>query len=98
VALFAEFAMDPGGIAAWLVVGLLAGWLASRVMGGGAGLIVEVILGLIGAFVGGLLFSLALGGGTGIYETGFLGSVVVAFLGACLLLATARFLGFGRRM
>ena len=45
----------PGGIIAWLVVGLIAGWLAGLFMRGrGYGMVWDIILGLIGAFVGGL--------------------------------------------
>ena len=78
---------DPGGIIAWLVVGLVAGWLAGVVMkGGGFGLIGDIIVGLIGAFVGGLVFSLITGGGT----AGFWGSIAVAFVGAVILIAVVR--------
>ncbi len=57
--------LEPGGIIAWLVVGLIAGWLAGVVMkGGGFGLIGDIVVGLIGAFVGGFVFSLVTGGGT----------------------------------
>ena len=88
----AEITLSPGGIIAWLVVGLIAGWFAARVMrGGGYGLVGDMIVGLIGAVMGGLLFGLIVTG-----ETGFWGSVVVATLGACILLAIFRFLGFGR--
>jgi uncharacterized membrane protein YeaQ/YmgE (transglycosylase-associated protein family) len=79
--------LDPGGIIAWLVVGLVAGWLAGVVMkGGGFGLIGDIIVGLIGAFVGGLVFSLITGGGT----AGFWGSIAVAFVGAVILIAVVR--------
>jgi uncharacterized membrane protein YeaQ/YmgE (transglycosylase-associated protein family) len=79
--------LEPGGIIAWLVVGLIAGWLAGQVMkGGGFGLIGDIIVGLIGAFVGGLVFSLITGGGT----AGFWGSIFVAFIGAIILIAIVR--------
>ena len=52
-------ALDPGGIIAWIVVGLIPGFLAGQVMrGGGFGIVGDVIVGLVGAFIGGLLFSL----------------------------------------
>jgi uncharacterized membrane protein YeaQ/YmgE (transglycosylase-associated protein family) len=87
MALFAIY-LEPGGILAWLVVGLVAGWLAGRVMKGeGAGLVVDLILGLLGAVVGGFLFGLVF---TDTY--GLLGSIVVAFVGACILIGIARFL------
>jgi uncharacterized membrane protein YeaQ/YmgE (transglycosylase-associated protein family) len=82
-----EMHLDPGGIIAWVVVGLVAGWLAGVVMkGGGFGLIGDIVMGLIGAFVGGIVFSLITGGGT----AGFWGSIVVAFIGAVILIAIVR--------
>jgi uncharacterized membrane protein YeaQ/YmgE (transglycosylase-associated protein family) len=90
--IYAEITLSPGGIIAWLVVGLIAGWFAARVMrGGGYGLVGDMIVGLIGAVIGGLTLGLIVTG-----EAGFWGSLVVAILGACLLLAIFRFLGFGR--
>jgi uncharacterized membrane protein YeaQ/YmgE (transglycosylase-associated protein family) len=76
------------GILAWLVLGLIAGFLASVVMrGGGYGIIGDIIVGIVGALLGGFLFSLL--GGTGV--TGFnLWSLVVAFVGACILIAILR--------
>jgi len=76
--------LEPGGIIAWIVVGLVAGWLAGVVMkGGGFGLIGDLIVGLFGAFVGGIVFDLITGGGT----AGSWGSIVVAFIVAVLLIA-----------
>ena len=78
--------LNPGGIIAWLVVGLIAGWLAGVVMkGGGFGLVGDIVMGLIGAFVGGLLASLFIKG-----DAGFFGSIVVAFIGAVILIAVVR--------
>jgi uncharacterized membrane protein YeaQ/YmgE (transglycosylase-associated protein family) len=79
--------LDPGGIIAWLVVGLIAGWLAGLVMkGGGYGVIGDIVIGIVGAFVGGFVFSLITGGGT----AGFWGSIAVAFVGALILIAIVR--------
>ena len=79
--------LDPGGLLAWLLVGLVAGWLAGHFMkGGGYGLVGDIVLGIIGAFVGGLLFSLLLPGS----NVGLLGSIIVAFIGAVLLIALVR--------
>jgi uncharacterized membrane protein YeaQ/YmgE (transglycosylase-associated protein family) len=79
--------LDPGGIIAWLVVGLVAGWLAGMVMkGGGYGVVGDIVVGIIGAFVGGFVFSLITGGGT----AGFWGSIAVAFIGAVILIAIVR--------
>ena len=50
--LFAELMMTPGGVFAWILVGLLGGWLAGLAMsGGGYGIIRDVFLGLIGAWL-----------------------------------------------
>jgi uncharacterized membrane protein YeaQ/YmgE (transglycosylase-associated protein family) len=79
--------LDPGGLIAWLVVGLIAGWLAGRFMkGGGYGLIADIVLGIVGAFFGGFIFSLVLPGSS----VGFVGSIVVAFIGAVILIAIVR--------
>ena len=71
----------------WLVVGLIAGFLASVVMrGGGYGIVGDIIAGLVGAFIGGWLFGV-LGISAG---GGLLGSIIVAFIGACILIAILR--------
>jgi len=86
MAMFAEVDLAPGGLIAWLFVGLIAGFLAGKVMrGAGYGLIGDLVVGLIGAFLGGLLSGMFI---TGAY--GFIGSIVVAFLGACLLIWVVR--------
>jgi uncharacterized membrane protein YeaQ/YmgE (transglycosylase-associated protein family) len=87
-------ALEPGGIIAWLVVGLIAGFLASVVMrGGGYGIIGDIIVGIIGAFIGGLLANLLFPSAT----FGLVGSIVVAFIGAVILIAILRAVGRGRR-
>src|SRR5947209_2029812 len=90
--LFADLVLDPGGVVAWLVVGLIAGWAAGQVMKGtGFGLLGDIVVGLIGAFIGGAVFGI-LQGSQSLWSTGFWGSVLVAFLGACLLLYAVRFM------
>ena len=76
------------GILAWVVLGLVAGWLASQFMkGGGYGLIGDIVLGIVGALVGGFLSSTLLG----LDVSGFnVLSVLIAFLGACLVIFVAR--------
>jgi uncharacterized membrane protein YeaQ/YmgE (transglycosylase-associated protein family) len=79
--------LDPGGLIAWLIVGLVAGWLAGQFMrGGGYGVIGDIVLGIIGAFIGGIIFSLILPGSS----AGLIGSIIVAFIGAVILIALAR--------
>ena len=52
-------ALNPGGSIAWLIVGLIAGFLAGQVMrGGGYGIIGDIIVGIVGAFIGGFVASL----------------------------------------
>lgn len=71
-------------IIAWIVLGLLAGWIASKIMtGSGMGLVMNLLLGVVGALVGGFLVNML--GGAGV--TGFnLWSLVVAVLGAVVVL------------
>ena len=74
---------------AWIVVGLIAGWLAGQVMkGGGYGIVVDIILGILGGLLGGWLFGL-LGISTG---NGMIGSIIVAFVGAVILVGITRVL------
>jgi len=77
------------GFVAWIVVGLVAGWLAGQLMkGGGYGVVVDIILGLLGGVVGGWLFGL-LGLSSG---GGMIGSIIVAFIGAVILVGITRVL------
>lgn len=71
----------------WLVIGAIAGWLASAVVGGGFGLLGDIIVGVVGAFVGGFLFR-ALGIGSPF--AGLAGSIFIAFIGAVVLLVCLR--------
>jgi len=92
--LFAQLNLEPGGIIAWLIVGLVAGWLAGTVMrGGGFGILGDIVVGLVGAFIGGLVFSLFSTG-----WVGFVGSTLVAFVGACILIMLLRLVAPGRRV
>ncbi len=70
----------------FLLVGLVAGWLAGKIMkGSGYGVIGDIVLGVIGAVVGGFLFRLV-----GIAAYGTLGAIIVATIGAIALVALAR--------
>jgi uncharacterized membrane protein YeaQ/YmgE (transglycosylase-associated protein family) len=78
-------------IVAWLVVGLIAGWLAGQVMkGGGYGLVGDIVVGVVGALLGGFLAGVIFGGDyiSGINVT----TIIVAFLGAIVLIAIIRML------
>jgi uncharacterized membrane protein YeaQ/YmgE (transglycosylase-associated protein family) len=69
-------------IIVWLFVGLIAGFLGSKIVNkSGDGIALDIILGLIGSFVGGFLFSLV-----GIHAGGLIGSIVVATIGAIIVL------------
>jgi uncharacterized membrane protein YeaQ/YmgE (transglycosylase-associated protein family) len=79
--------MEPMGLLAWIVVGLIAGWLASQVVASRYGIIGDTVIGMVGALVGGFLFEQF--GSTG--TTGFnIWSVLVAFVGAVVLLVLIR--------
>jgi uncharacterized membrane protein YeaQ/YmgE (transglycosylase-associated protein family) len=70
----------------FIVIGLVAGWLAGKVMGGGGyGLIGDIVVGVIGAVLGGFIF-----GALGISAGGLIGSLVVATIGAIILLYVVR--------
>ena len=70
----------------WLLVGLIAGFLASVVMrGGGYGIVGDIIIGIVGAILGGFLAGLL-----GIGASGFVGTIIIAFIGACILIAILR--------
>lgn len=84
--LIADVALTPGGVISWLVMGLIAGFLAGQVMkGGGYGILGDIIVGLIGSFVGGFLVGFFVQG-----NEGFWGSILVSFLGACVFIALTR--------
>ena len=77
------------GFLAWIVTGLIAGWLAGKVMkGGGYGVVMDIILGLLGGVVGGFLFGML-----GISRNGgMIWSIAVAFVGAVILVWITRLL------
>ncbi len=85
------------GILTWIVVGLIAGWLAGKVMsGGGYGLVGDIIVGVLGGLLGGFIATSVLHISAAM--TGFnLESILVAFCGAVVLLVGLRLLSGGRR-
>ncbi len=75
------------GVIAWIVIGLLAGWLANAILGGrGSGLLYNLAIGLVGAIVGGLIF----GALHIVPENNFIGQLVSATVGAIVLLVIWR--------
>jgi uncharacterized membrane protein YeaQ/YmgE (transglycosylase-associated protein family) len=78
-----------GGLLYWIIVGLIAGFLAGKVMkGGGYGVLMDIVLGMLGAIVGGWLFgSLGISAGGGL-----IGGILVAFIGAVILIWLTRML------
>ncbi|MFJ2990098.1 GlsB/YeaQ/YmgE family stress response membrane protein [Collimonas sp. NPDC087041] len=75
------------GIIAWLIIGAIAGWLAGvLVKGGGFGVLVDIIVGIVGAFIGGWLAGV-LGIQVG---SGWIASIVTATIGAVILLFILR--------
>lgn len=76
------------GLIAWIIVGVVAGWLAGQIMkGSGYGLLGNLVLGLVGALVGGWLFGLV---ASAAEPTGLLGSIVTATIGAIVLIVVVR--------
>ena len=78
----------------WLIVGLVAGVLASFVMGGGFGIVGDIIVGIVGAFLGGWIFRTL---GVGTPFGGLAGTIFVAFIGAVVLLFLIRLIRRGPR-
>ncbi len=78
-------------IIAWLLVGLVAGWVANMIMSSGAGgLLADILIGVVGAIVGGFVASLLFGGD---YVSGFnLQTILVALVGAIIVIAAYRLL------
>lgn len=88
---------DPGSILVWALIGLVAGFLASKVMTGrGKGIVTDIVIGIIGALAGGLL-ARYLGVTTAITSRSIIAEIVIAFVGAVILLAVLRLAGVGRR-
>jgi len=76
------------GLIYWIIVGLIAGWAAGQLMkGGGYGVVMDIVLGIVGAVVGGWLL-----GALGIHAGGLIGTIVVAIIGAVFLIWITRLL------
>src|SRR5690242_14020038 len=86
--------LDPGSLIGWILVGLIAGAVAARVVAGrGFGCVADIVVGIAGAIIGGFLLG-SLFGATGTVH--FWGSIVVAFIGAVALLAALKLVSGGR--
>lgn len=78
------------GILSWLIVGLIAGWLANQVMRGGRGtMVTDIVVGVIGGLVGGFLAGQLFGVPNAVSGIN-VGSIVVAFLGAIVAIWLVR--------
>jgi len=83
--------IETRSLIGWLVLGLIAGWLAGKLSRGrGFGCITDIVLGLIGSFIGGWVFTKL-----GIFGGGFLFSLAAATLGAVILVAIAHLFSGG---
>ncbi len=79
----------------WLIVGLIAGVLASLVAGGGFGIIADIVIGIVGAFIGGWLFDQL---GVSTPFGGLAGTIFTAFIGAVILIVILRAISRRRRL
>jgi uncharacterized membrane protein YeaQ/YmgE (transglycosylase-associated protein family) len=81
----------PQSVIAWIIIGLLAGWIAGTISRGrGFGCIANIVLGLVGAVLGGWIFTKL-----GIERYGFVYSLAAATVGAVILVAIARLFSGG---
>ena len=79
------------GLIGWILIGLIAGWLAGKIARGhGFGCITDIVLGLIGSLIGGWVFTKL-----GIFGGGFLYSLAAATLGAVILVSIAHLFSSG---
>ena len=74
-----------------IILGGVAGWIASLLMGGKKGLLRYIILGIVGGFVGNIL-----AGALGLGARNSLGSIIISVVGACVIILVGRFL-FGKK-
>jgi uncharacterized membrane protein YeaQ/YmgE (transglycosylase-associated protein family) len=84
----------PGGCLAWILAGLIAGWLAGvLIRGRGYGCLGDIVLGLVGAFVGGLIIALLPIPLFLPEPQHFIGTTIIAFIGAFILATLGRLIG-----
>ena len=81
--------MGSHGLIAWIIIGVIAGWLTGKLMkGSGFGFFMDMIVGLVGALVGGFISSHMGLGGVG--EHGLIISIIIAVIGAVILTVILR--------
>jgi uncharacterized membrane protein YeaQ/YmgE (transglycosylase-associated protein family) len=85
--------MHPNTLLTWILIGLVSGWLASAVVGGGYGLVGDIVVGVVGSFIGGFLFQHL---HVRVPFSGLVGTILVAFVGAVVLLVILRVIKGGR--
>ncbi|HUB18708.1 MAG TPA: GlsB/YeaQ/YmgE family stress response membrane protein [Acidobacteriaceae bacterium] len=84
------------GIIAWIIIGVIAGWLTGKIMkGSGFGFLMDMVVGLVGALIGGFI-SAHLGFG-GVGEHGLIMSIVIAVIGAVILTWIVRLISGNRK-
>jgi uncharacterized membrane protein YeaQ/YmgE (transglycosylase-associated protein family) len=83
---------------AWLIVGGIIGWIASMIMGTNKqqGILLNIVVGIVGAFLGGLLISPLVGAGAMNQRNFSMGAIFIALLGAMILLALVNLVQRGR--
>ncbi len=91
------FTLSLDTILIWCLVGLVAGFLASHIaLGHGLGLLGDIVIGIIGAFLGGFLLLGVFHTSIGVVGHPILTEIIMAFIGAAVLLLIVRLLGGGR--
>lgn len=94
----ATFTLDLDTILIWALVGLVAGFLASHLtLGHGLGLLGDIVVGIIGAFIGGLFLLGVLHISIDVAGHPLITQMLMAFIGAAILLLIVRIVGGGRR-
>lgn len=83
------------GVIAWIIIGLIAGWITGKLMkGSGFGALMDIIVGIIGAMIGGFVsYHLGLGG---VREHGLIVSIIIAVIGAVILTWIVRMISGNR--
>ena len=84
-------ALEPIDLFIWIVIGLVVRFLARVIVRGGYGMVGDIVMALVGAFVGGFLTTLLGFGGS----AKLIISIIIAFISACVLVAISRFFAGG---